>query len=644
MAAPRSAAIQIVRPPATAVGPSSPALKERKVDATQRICRNVMIYGSCKFLDQGCAYYHPSASDSLPSAPTTPPLPKKSTLNAGAQAYPTPDSKEATRSGLGAEHVAAPVFVPKTPVPEVLTPAPASPLPTVSAVASEWQPNNYDNGLLSVSGDSGQPMVYEDTSMSYEHSQGADGLYLPQQPFRKPLDHHLYVSPLPHVANPPLTHQPMHAFFIPDDLRRALTARHEAAYFHPGPQPGVPQEVHVYHSLVRLEQPASAAAGVSKVYHWPAPVYRGTSSVDGNVYCLRRIEGFKLVNESAFSVVETWRKLRHPNIVGLREAFTSKAFNDNSLVMVYDFHPDSTTLHEEHLSPEGRRRNALANAAGAAGSGGGLPERVVWSYVVQIANALKAMHSSGLAARNLDPSKILVTGKNRVRINGCGLLDVIMYESAAPLAVAHQEDLVAFGKLVISLCCDFFQPGQHPAAPLEHIKRHYSPDLQALVLFLISKPSAMKTVDEVVRLAGMRVLNELDAMQSYNDVLESALGGELENGRIARLLMKMGFINERPEFDMDPRWAETGDRYVIKLFRDHVFHSVGADGKPVIDLSHVLTLLNKLDAGARSRERVMLMSRDGQSCLVVEFRDIHKCIEAAYGELRNAGLAGTMRH
>lgn len=25
---------------------------------------------------------------------------------------------------------------------------------------------------------------------------------------------------------------------------------------------------------------------------------------------------------------------------------------------------------------------------------------------------------------------------------------------------------------------------------------------------------------------------------------------------------------------MDPTWAETGERYVLKLFRDYVFHQV----------------------------------------------------------------------
>lgn len=47
-------------------------------------------------------------------------------------------------------------------------------------------------------------------------------------------------------------------------------------------------------------------------------------------------------------------------------------------------------------------------------------------------------------------------------------------------------------------------------------------------------------------------------------------------------------------FDHDPRWSESGDRYIIKLFRDMVFHQVDESNLPVLDLSHVLTCLNKV--------------------------------------------------
>lgn len=57
---------------------------------------------------------------------------------------------------------------------------------------------------------------------------------------------------------------------------------------------------------------------------------------------------------------------------------------------------------------------------------------------------------------------------------------------------------------------------------------------------------------------------------------------------------------------LDPTWAETGDRYMLKLFRDYVFHQVTEDGRPWLDMSHVVQCLNKLDAGAPEKVNVCL--------------------------------------
>ena len=69
-----------------------------------------------------------------------------------------------------------------------------------------------------------------------------------------------------------------------------------------------------------------------------------------------------------------------------------------------------------------------ANAGGGGAAPLGVPERVLWSYIVQIASALKTVHNSGAAVRNLDPNRIIVTGKNRVRIAGCGVMDVLAWD------------------------------------------------------------------------------------------------------------------------------------------------------------------------------------------------------------------------
>lgn len=90
------------------------------------------------------------------------------------------------------------------------------------------------------------------------------------------------------MTNPPISAHPLHSFFIPDDLRRTLTARHEATYATPSAPTGLPAELGVYHNLVPLGQPAGQG---SRVWGHPAPIYKATSTVDGNVYALRRIEG-----------------------------------------------------------------------------------------------------------------------------------------------------------------------------------------------------------------------------------------------------------------------------------------------------------------------------------------------------------------
>jgi PAB-dependent poly(A)-specific ribonuclease subunit 3 len=68
-----------------------------------------------------------------------------------------------------------------------------------------------------------------------------------------------------------------------------------------------------------------------------------------------------------------------------------------------------------------------------------------------------------------------------------------------------------------------------------------------------------------------------------------------------RLLVKLGFVNERPEGPSGGAdWAETGDRYLLKLFRDFVFHRLTPEGGPDLDWGGVVESLTKLDAGAMS--------------------------------------------
>lgn len=76
-----------------------------------------------------------------------------------------------------------------------------------------------------------------------------------------------------------------------------------------------------------------------------------------------------------------------------------------ALVFVFDYHPCSVTLASKYFTNQPTNGNVRL-----------IPETTLWSYITQIASALKAIHGSGLAARNIDPGKILVTGENRYKI------------------------------------------------------------------------------------------------------------------------------------------------------------------------------------------------------------------------------------
>jgi len=223
--------------------------------------------------------------------------------------------------------------------------------------------------------------------------------------------------------------------------------------------------------------------------------------------------------------------------------------------------------------------------------------------------------------RSLEVNRVLVTGKNRVRLGGASIMDCLTFDGQNVTSVHQQEDLLSFGKLIISLACGSVSSVHNLPKSVDHISRMYSPDLKNVVLYLLSKPNPRKTIEEVLSsLISSRVVDELNSSLVAQDTIEKELMRELENGRLVRLLCKFGFINERPEFDHDPRWAETGDRYLIKLFRDYVFHQVDENGRPVTDLSHVLTQLNKLDTGVE--EKLMLVSRDEASCLIVSYKEV----------------------
>ncbi|KAL1919136.1 uncharacterized protein VTP21DRAFT_2518 [Calcarisporiella thermophila] len=655
-----SAAVPIIAPtddaspvkmPIKVTSPSSKNSANR-----QRTCRNVIIHGFCKFEGKGCEFNHDlGQSNKESSRPATPESTKPKLRLSSPEFKPSMGSQS-----ISIDAVKAPVFVPRNQTPQqvamqqsyyepqaqysvegsndpfepnrVLFPPSSEPPPSgefsgaftnsFSHFDHELDPMNPFAPIPISSAPPPTQKMLTDTGTGLYSASDHMYYYSGNNPYlRQPLQYNFYTGdpPYKHLRLKP-NQRTIHSFFMDLNLWEDLQRKSEATFQTLNPSDfNLPTEIHVYHSLYPLdEQPDTAP----KLFGYPTSVYKATCKLDNRCYALRRIEGFRTTQELALVAVESWRRIRHANIVSIREAFVTNAFGDHSLVLVYDYHPCSTTLFKHHFGKQQGGQEII-------------PERTLWSYICQLVSAIKTIHTAGLAARVIEPTKILLTGKNRIRLNCCGIFDIIQFDGGKNVALFQQEDFLYLARLIITLACNSPTATHNLPNSLEFMTQHYSADLKNFVVYLLSQPTHMlKNINDVITMIGPKILDEVDTIHRHNNWLERELGKEVINGRIVRLLFKMGFINERPEFDMDPSWSETGDRYLIKLFRDYVFHQVDEHGRAVLDMAHVISCLSKLDAGVD--EKIMLMSRDEQSCLIVSYRELRMCVLNAYNELSAA--------
>jgi len=450
-----------------------------------------------------------------------------------------------------------------------------------------------------------------------------------------------------------------------NDIKMEILGRQMICHTAADPEayPDLPSEVDNFTGLCPLEPPAVSPMHKSSTFGYVTTVYKAVNIKTGQHMCLRRIHGYRLVNTKCMGLVDQWKKMTHSNLVTLRQVFTSKSFSDHSMVFVYDFYPGSETLMSRHFSnpnqlasnlldpfngdatrPYSQTKNNLLRQQAAAMSGtssGLLPETLIWNYVIQLTSALRYIHGAGLACRTLDPTKILVLGKHRLLVNCGGIFDVLTYDPnssnpMAAMAVYQQEDLVSLGRIVLALACNSFIAIQREnlQQSMELVTSNYSTDLRNLIMYLLTNPQRVKSVNDLMPMIGARFYTALDTCLQRTDTLEVELACDIESARMFRLLTKLGTVVDRTELNMDTAWAETGDRYMLKLFRDYMFHQVMEDGRPFLDMAHVIANLNRLDSGIP--DKVCLMSRDEQNVLVVSYAELKNCLEQSYGEVLSA--------
>jgi len=431
-------------------------------------------------------------------------------------------------------------------------------------------------------------------------------------------------------------------------------------------------------------------------FGYPTAVFKVTSRDDGHLYCLRRFDNVKCVNQKiATAVTNTWNHattvptststilspltskyhhlMDHPALIRFYKCFHSAPHR--ALFFIHQYHPSALTLREYvHGWSRGTSGTGGVPSSTAGGKNKGrsgfppLQEETIWSYAIQLVSAVRAVHAAHLACRTLSLGHILVTpdagsgavaiaddafvrldntvvktNRVRLRINCLGVADALEYEARKPISDLQRQDVRALGRIMLSLasgteigldyCDDANLLGRCDA----FLRTNYSPELRNLTLALLV-PSGLQQgvtdppkIEEVCRVLAPRAMEEMDAAHAVVDGMDEVLGMEFDSGRALRILLKMGFVNERPEFGVDRRWSETGDCYVLKLFRDYVFHQADASGRPVLDLGHIVTTLNKLDAA--NEEKIILTSREGKSIMVVSYADVARCLQKSYEEL-----------
>ena len=452
-------------------------------------------------------------------------------------------------------------------------------------------------------------------------------------------------------------HKNLHSYGIPNhtlwNLYR-LIASHSSKEMSPS-DPRYKAIPPYYTNAYPLEEQTTQRSSFG--YH--SLLFKVTSQRDGRLYVLRRFDNVRGVNQKIASWnSEKWAKSpNHPNICRLFKSFYN--YESRAIYFLHNYEPMSHTL-----------RHTLFMGMDAFHP---LHENVIWSYTIQILSAVRSIHNTNLAVRSLQLNHILVclepgsgldlqfwdvnsfnpriqTNRIRLKLNCIGIVDALEFEDRRNVRDLQMEDMKSLGRLLLT-----FASGKEilPSTPEEVIgqcdlfmRKNYSPELYNLTMALLARPRPGRmgmmivnppTVNEVCRAVADHAFDEMDAAYAVVDGMDEALATEYESGRAFRLLMKFAFINERPEFGVDPRWSESGDCYVLKLFRDYVFHQADESGRPVMDLGHVVTALNKLDAA--DEEKIVLAARDGKTIMVVSYAEIARYLENAFAELCNSSVS-----
>lgn len=288
-------------------------------------------------------------------------------------------------------------------------------------------------------------------------------------------------------------------------------------------------------------------------YGYPCSTFQVVSRANGNLYCLRRFDNVKSVNPKiAAAVADQWLPVQHPNLVALHAVFVAQ----RAVFFVHHYIPGVVRLRDRLM-------------------GSSVTETLLWSAICQWTSVIRRVHQARLAVRTLDARHVLLQlDSQRVRwyVNCAGVTDALEWEARKTVETLQLEDIRQLGRLILSFATGTEITPTTDSSTIanceQFCRQSYSRELHNLTMTLIRSQTPPGIMDVCRALTG-RIWDELDNTSLSLKQTERALAAEFESGRMLRLMLKLGFVNERPEFAHNRRWAQSGDCYILTLFRDY---------------------------------------------------------------------------
>ncbi|CCF57368.1 hypothetical protein KAFR_0C03770 [Kazachstania africana CBS 2517] len=621
-------------------------------------CRNIIIYGYCKKQKEGCPFNH----DADPANTTQSNVITQNTVTHEPPANRINNNVVEISTNLANTNLSdLPNLLNSQPNKDIHTSTSTNSLPKFNAkVSASFTPmgtaqrptsavdndapksNTFVSESFTSSFTNFNPVLNTnqnpvDTQFSPQQPQPSSLVTENGEPIRYPgiyppphsiLQYHLYAPDPPPQLKLPLkpNERSPEMLFIPNDIREELTKKNLASLQIFPPGGALPDVVQDYFGFVPLDF-HQKNSDIDRYNGHKNSLFKVFSNFDGKIYVLRRIHNIKPNSIDSMAISKTfkkWNRFNSSNIVKLKDLFLTTKFGDTSLCFVYDYYPNAMSLYEAHfinfpLIP--------------------ITQDYLWTYLVQLTNALREVHQADLSiTKSLNWEKILVTGKpGRIKILGSSESDLLNYNNSdINIHDNQQTDFFNLGTFLFQLAKNInsessFENSKENITEEKTEKLSVDDQLKSVLKYLLNDKIHDKSVMDLSKLFIDKIYSTFDALKTYSEFSENVLSRELENSRLFRLICKLNFIFGRIESRIDINWSESGEKFPIILFYDFVFHQVDENGKSVMDLTHVLRCLNKLDVGVS--EKLVLVTPDEMNCIIISYKELKDLIESTFRSL-----------